>query len=131
MVGRMANKQDADRFGQTIAAQVRAEIAAADETVASIARKSGINRETLDSWVKGERPLSMPTLFRIADTLGVDASTIVRRAEERFDAADTEPANVTQLRPRPTVATPAHDLEEVAAESITWNPDDTEDKYDS
>lgn len=106
----MANKQEADRFGQVVAAQVRAEIAAADESVASVARLTGINRETLDRWVKGERALSVPTLFRIADALKLDAHTIVKRAEERFHAE--VPSNV--IEGRFGVGAPGEDLRGVA-----------------
>jgi len=77
---------DAERFARTVAAQVRAEIAAANTTVAGVARATGINRETLDRWVKGERALSIPTLYRISVAVGVDPHVIVQRAEERFAA---------------------------------------------
>ena len=77
---------DAERFARTVAAQVRAEIAAAGTTVAGVARATGINRETHDRWVKGERALSMPTLYRISVAVGVDPHVIVQRAEERFAA---------------------------------------------
>lgn len=77
---------DAERFAHTVAAQVRAEIAAANTTVAGVARATGINRETLDRWVKGERALSIPTLYRISVAVGVEPHVIVQRAEERFAA---------------------------------------------
>ncbi len=86
---------DAERFARTVAAQVRAEIAAAGTTVAGVARATGINRETLDRWVKGERALSMPTLYRISVAVGVDPHVIVQRAEERF-AAESGPADVSR-----------------------------------
>lgn len=132
MLSRMANKHEGDRFGQAIAAQVRAEIAAADESVASVARKTGINRETLDRWVKGERALSVPTLYRIADAIGVPPHTIVRRAEERFDAeSDEGESNVTPFRPRrPDVGPASEDLAEVAYETEHDYSEDTDDKYD-
>jgi transcriptional regulator with XRE-family HTH domain len=83
---------DAERFAQTVAAQVRAEIAAAGTTVAGVARATGINRETLDRWVKGERAMTIATLYRVAAAVGVDPHTIVERAEERFAA--TAPRDV-------------------------------------
>jgi len=102
----MANREEAARFAQTVAAQVRAEIAAASQTVAGLARATGINRETLDRWVKGERDLSVPTLYRIAVALGVDPHRIIQRAEERF-AAGIGPSNVTpfpQTQEEPDIA---------------------------
>jgi len=86
---------DAERFARTVAAQVRAEIAAAGTTVAGVARATGINRETLDRWVKGERALSMPTLYRISVAVGIDPHVIVQRAEERF-AAESDAADVSR-----------------------------------
>ncbi|TXK17187.1 helix-turn-helix domain-containing protein [Homoserinibacter sp. GY 40078] len=82
----MVIPSDAERFAQTVAAQVRAEIAAANTTVAGVARATGINRETLDRWVKGERALSITTLYRIASAVDVPPHVIVQRAEERFAA---------------------------------------------
>jgi len=87
---------DAERFARSVAAQVRAEIAAANTTVAGVARTAGINRETLDRWVKGERALSIPTLYRISVAVGVDPHVIVQRAEERF-AAEHPAADVGRV----------------------------------
>lgn len=92
----MVDKKQAERFAQAVAAQVRAEIAAASSSVAAIARATKINRETLDRWVKGERALSIPNLYLIAHSLKLDPHLIVLRAEERFDAE--RPANVVSLR---------------------------------
>lgn len=78
------NKDDATRFGQTVAAQVRAEIAANGKTVAGLARELDMNRETLDRWVKGTRSMTVATLRQIAGTLDLEAHELLRRAEERF-----------------------------------------------
>lgn len=80
----MATKNEAEAFARTIAAQVRAEIGARDSSVAAIARSTGLNRETLDRWVKGERQFSVGNLFLVAEALGIDTNLLVRRAEERF-----------------------------------------------
>lgn len=80
----MATKNEAETFAKTVAAQVRAEIGARDSSVAAIARATGINRETLDRWVKGERQFNIANLFRVADALGMDTHLLVKRAEERF-----------------------------------------------
>lgn len=86
IVGRMANNsKEAERFAQAVAAQVRAELAAQSVTVAAVARATGINRETLDRWVKGERKLTVSTLYRIADAINVLPHIIVERAERRFE----------------------------------------------
>ena len=125
----MASKQEGDRFGQVVAAQVRAEIAAADESVASIARKTGINRETLDRWVKGERALSVPTLYRIASAISVEPHTIIRRAEERFEADKPAGEKSNVVVGRFGVGGPAEDLAEVAYETEHDYSEDTDDKY--
>lgn len=85
----MATKSEAEAFAQTVAAQVRAEIGARDSSVAAIARATGINRETLDRWVKGDRQFSIANLFRVADALGMDTHLLIKRAEERFIAENT------------------------------------------
>lgn len=84
MLSHMATKNEAEIFAKTVAAQVRAEIGARDSSVAAIARATGINRETLDRWVKGERQFNMGNLFRVAEELGMDTHLLVKRAEERF-----------------------------------------------
>lgn len=80
----MATKNEAEAFAQTVAAQVRAEIGARDSSVAAISRATGMNRETLDRWVKGERQFSVGNLFRVAEELGLDTHLLMKRAEERF-----------------------------------------------
>lgn len=80
----MATKNESEAFAQTVAAQVRAEIGARDTSVAAIARETGINRETLDRWVKGERQFNIANLFRVASALGMNTHLLVKRAEERF-----------------------------------------------
>lgn len=86
----MADKRkEAERFSLALAAQVRAEIAARDESVASVARITGINRETLDRWVKGERAFNIPNTYRVAIALGMDPHLLVLRAEERFASEAT------------------------------------------
>ncbi|GAB3616039.1 hypothetical protein GCM10027416_05960 [Okibacterium endophyticum] len=86
----MINTNDADRFGQTVAAQLRAEAAAQNVPVVRLAQRAGINRETLDRWLKGERPLSVPTLYKVARALEIEPSLVVARAEERF-ASESRP----------------------------------------
>jgi transcriptional regulator with XRE-family HTH domain len=92
------SKEEAERFGKTVAAQLRAEAAAQGITVVELARRSGINRETLDRWLKGERAISVPTMFQLAQVLGVDPFVVVKRAEERFETEGTD-AKVTKMRP--------------------------------
>jgi len=84
MLSHMATKNEAEAFALTVAAQVRAEIGARDSSVAAIARSTGINRETLDRWVKGTRQFTISNLFLVADALGMDTHLLVKRAEERF-----------------------------------------------
>jgi len=66
-----------------VAAQLRAEISAAQMTVADVARLSGIPRPSMDRYLKGKRDIPMTILYRIASTLRVQPSTILQRAEQR------------------------------------------------
>lgn len=78
-------RDEAEAFNQAVAAQAKAEASAAGYSVSKLARDAGMNRETLDRWLKGERPMSIPTLFQIAETIGIDPHLIITRAEERFE----------------------------------------------
>ena len=93
----MAMKDEAQRFAEAVAAQVRAEIAARSKSVASVARATGINRETLNRWVKGERPFAVGTLFQVADALDMDTHLLVERAERRFEE-ESPRSNVTHAQ---------------------------------
>ncbi len=95
MIARMATKDDSKRFAEAVASQVRAEIAARGESVHSVARTSGINRETLYRWTRGERPFTVGTLFQVAEALGMDTHLIVERAEQRFEEERSRLAPVT------------------------------------
>lgn len=79
-------RDDANQFNKCVGAQARAEAAARGIAVAKLAQMTGINRETLDRWLKGERAMSVPTLFKIAMALGMKPQTILERAEERHAA---------------------------------------------
>lgn len=86
-------KSEAEAFNQAVAAQAKAEASAAGFSVARLARDAGMNRESLDRWLKGERPMSIPTLFQIAETIGLDPHLIVTRAEERFSKSSQSATN--------------------------------------
>lgn len=96
---RMATQRDeAERFAQAVSAQVRAEIAARDESVLGLSRKTGIPRGSLLRWVSGERALTVPNLYKIATALRMDPHLLVMRAEERFASeAETAVANFPHL----------------------------------
>jgi len=66
-----------------VAAQLRAEISAAQMTVADVVRLSGISRPSMDRYLKGDRDIPMTVLYRIASILRVQPSTILQRAEQR------------------------------------------------
>jgi transcriptional regulator with XRE-family HTH domain len=70
---------------RAVAAQIRAELAAAGLTVTAAVKLTGIPRPTIDRYLKGERDIPLAKLMTIARALDIDAHVILRRASERMD----------------------------------------------
>jgi len=78
--------QDTQRspYTDAVAAQIRAEIAAANLTYKDVSASTGIHIQTLYRYIHGTRDIPMPVLFQIAEALEVPAPAIVARAEARL-----------------------------------------------
>ena len=72
------------QYGQAVAQQLRAEIAAAGLHVTTIVQRGGIPRSTLDRLLKGECHLTVATLCRICATIPIDPHVLIERATLRF-----------------------------------------------
>jgi transcriptional regulator with XRE-family HTH domain len=83
----MANR---DPYTVALAATLRAERARAGWTIEEMAERSGLNYETLRRVLRAERDISMDSLRRIANGLGVAPSSLMRDAESRMDAPDED-----------------------------------------
>jgi transcriptional regulator with XRE-family HTH domain len=113
------------------------------ETVIAIARKLGDS--PLHALVEmGYLEPSDVAMFRVQKAFGLDEYTDVELSEEILrrvqkgsaTAAITEPLEIEEdeygtLRPIRRLHPVQDDLAEVASESITHDPDDTDDKYDA
>lgn len=67
-----------------VAAELRAERGAQKVTVDALAQRSGIPKRTLLRLLNAERGIALGPLAAIAEALGVPASLVVSRAEERL-----------------------------------------------
>ena len=76
--------RQSEQYGQAVAQQLRAEIAAAGLTVATIAKRGDIPRVSLDRWIKGERPLTVANLYRVCAAIPIDPRVLIERATLRF-----------------------------------------------
>jgi hypothetical protein len=74
-----------------VGAQMKAEIFGAGLNIKTASNKTGINYRTLIRYIDGERNIPVPVVYQIADAVGLDARTIVERAEERLDLAQKGP----------------------------------------
>lgn len=80
-----------DEYGRAVAQQLRAEIAAAGHTVIDVAQRAEIPRVSLDRWLKGVRPLTVPNLYRVCAAIPIDPRTLIERATVRFHEQSSVP----------------------------------------
>ena len=83
MLFRMDYKRS-EEYGDAVAQQLRAEIAAAGLHVIDVSKRAGIPRVSLDRWLKGERPLSVANMYRVCSAIPIDPRTLIERATVRF-----------------------------------------------
>lgn len=74
-----------DKLEAALATQIRVELAARDMEQKELAEKVGIERATLNRYMKGHRPMPMPTFFKIAEAFGVTARELMMRVEDRVE----------------------------------------------
>ncbi|WP_156759524.1 helix-turn-helix domain-containing protein [Microbacterium karelineae] len=66
-----------------MAAQIRAERAAAEMTIDQLAAASGMHKQTLMRYLKGTRDIPLAAFYAIADGLGVAPGDLLARAQAR------------------------------------------------
>lgn len=75
--------------------QIRAELAARRMTQAELAEAVGTGPDVINRYLMGHRSMNNRTFFKIAEALGLRASTILGRAQERMeDEVEEEPPAV-------------------------------------
>ncbi len=70
---------------QAVLTQLKAEITAHDESIASVARSIGRNYDTIRRYVMGEKDMPVDVLWAILEHLAVDPAVFMARARDRLD----------------------------------------------
>lgn len=73
-----------ERLEAALALQIKVELTARDMDQKDLAEAAGMERVTLNRYLKGHRSMPMPVFFRIAEALGVTPQTLMQRAEARI-----------------------------------------------
>lgn len=88
-----------EEYGQAVAQQLRAEIAAAGHNVIDIANSAEIPRVSLDRWLKGKRPITIANLYRVCAVIPIDPRVLIERATLRFHEQTSAPdATIAPIR---------------------------------
>ena len=75
----------ADDYTRAVAAQLRAERAAAQMAVRELADASGVTEQSLLRYLNEKRDIPVPVLYQICAGLKVSVHELVRRAELRLE----------------------------------------------
>lgn len=73
-------------FDAATAAQLKAEITAANKSIRSVAAALDEDYTTFYRWVTGKRPIKLITVYAILDHIGLDIGTFFTRVQERADS---------------------------------------------
>lgn len=74
-----------ERLEAALAIQIKVELAERDMDQKDLAEVAGVERVTLNRYLKGHRSMPMPVFFRVAEALGVTPQVLMQRAEARID----------------------------------------------
>lgn len=69
---------------RAVATQIRVEMVSRDMEQLELAEKVGINRVTMNRYLKGHSSMPMPIFFRVAEALGLSPRVLMERAEARI-----------------------------------------------
>ena len=72
------------RLEAAVALQIKVELTARQMDQKDLAEAAGMERVTLNRYLKGHRSMPMPVFFKIAETLGISPRTLMERAEARI-----------------------------------------------
>lgn len=76
---------ETEAFVKALGAEVRTAATVAQVKIGDLAEAVGVSRMSLTRYLNGEREMTVPTLCRIADVLGVSAATLIERATRRAE----------------------------------------------
>ena len=73
------------RLEAAVALQIKVELTARQMDQKDLADAAGMERVTLNRYLKGHRSMPMPVFFKIADALKISPRTLMERAESRIE----------------------------------------------
>lgn len=73
-----------ERLETALATQIKVELVERGMDQKDLADLVGIERATLNRYLKGHRSIPMPVFFQVAEALGVSAHELMTRAEARI-----------------------------------------------
>lgn len=74
-----------DRLEAALSKQIRVELTEHDMTQQDLAAALGIHKAALSRYMNGHSSWPMPMFYRVAETLGLSAHELMRRAEARIE----------------------------------------------
>lgn len=77
-----------ERVEAALATQIKVELVERGLDQKDLAEAVGVERATLNRYLKGHRSMPMPVFFKLAETLGLSPRVLLERAEARIPAAD-------------------------------------------
>ncbi|WXW93171.1 helix-turn-helix DNA binding domain [Arthrobacter phage BrayBeast] len=73
-----------ERLEAALSKQIIIELAERDMTQKDLAEAIGVGRPALNRYMKGHQSMPMPTLFKVAEALGLTPHALLERAEARI-----------------------------------------------
>lgn len=74
-----------DRLEAALLVQIKVELVERDMTQQDLAQKMGIEKATLNRWLKGHTAMKMSTFYELADALGITPQELMQRAGSRVE----------------------------------------------
>lgn len=75
-------------YGESLEAalstQIKVELAERDMDQKDLAEAVGVERATMNRYIKGHRSMPMPVFFKVAGALGLSPQVLMQRAEARI-----------------------------------------------
>lgn len=77
-----------ERLEAALARQIKVELVEREMDQKDLAEAAGMDRVTLNRYLKGHRSMPMPVFFKVAEALGLTPRVLMERAEARIDRED-------------------------------------------
>jgi len=76
---------ESQRFNTVVGRTIRAEASFSGISVAELSRRSGIEYVTLGRYLRGERAIPVPVLYRLAEAIGTTVGKLITEAMGRME----------------------------------------------